>query len=137
MTVPKSEVRITRFEVSCLPEEHPEADMFTLILEYRGEGRWAVTQRGAYFDADGGRSWGPPGDKEPVTEQEIAEDNRARDEWLTAHRFDEKTACALAGRLAPTLQYRGYTVADALAAHETSPPVSGVSRPSPEVRDDA
>jgi hypothetical protein len=30
------EVRITRFEVSCLPETHPEADLFTLDVEYRG-----------------------------------------------------------------------------------------------------
>jgi hypothetical protein len=114
------EVRITRFQVSCLPETHPDADLFTLTVEYRGNGRWAVTKHGAYFDADGNRSWGPPGDKEPVTDEEIAEDNRVRDEWLDRHRFDEKAACALAGRLAPQLQYRGYTVADALAKQEAS-----------------
>lgn len=108
--------RITRYEVSCLPESHPDADMFTLLVEYRGEGRWAVTLRGSSFDADGTRSWGPPGDKEPVTDEEIAADNAAHDEWLARHRFDEQTACDLAGRLAPTLQYRGYTVTDALAA---------------------
>ena len=120
MTTPKPEVRITRFQVSCLPETHPDADLFTLTVEYRGKGRWAVTQRGASFDADGNRSWGPPGDEEPVTDEEIAADNAARDDWLARHRFDEKAACALAGRLAPQLQYRGYTVAAALARAEAT-----------------
>ena len=113
------EVRVTRYEVSCLPESGPDADLFTLVVEYRGNDRWAVTLRGASYDADGNRSWGPPGDKEPETPQEIAEDNRLRDEWLAAHRFDEKTALDLAARLAPALHYRGYTVADALAQEES------------------
>ena len=120
-TIPEPEVRAVRYEVSCLPETHPDADMFTLIVEYRGEGRWAVTQRGASFAADGNRSWGSewPGDKEPATDEEIAAANQAHDNWLARHRFDEQTARALAGRLAPTLQYRGYTVADALAQEES------------------
>lgn len=117
MTTP--EVRVTRYLVSCLPETAPDADQFTIAVEYRGEGRWAVTLRGACFDADGNRSWGPPGDKEPVTPEEIDADNAARDEWLRQHRFDEKTAIELAARLAPTLAYSGYTVADALAQKET------------------
>lgn len=126
-TIPEPEIRATRYLVSCLPETHPDADLFTLAVEYCGDGRWAVRLRGAYFDADGKRSWGPPGDKEPVTDEEIAADNAARDDWLARHRFVEKTACALAGRLAPTLQYRGYAVADALAR----------SAPEPAVQEDA
>lgn len=122
-TIPEPEIRATRYLVSCLPETHPDADLFTLTVEYRGDGRWAVRLRGAYFDADGNRSWGSPGDREPVTDEEIAADNAACDDWLARHRFDEKGARALAGRLAPTLQYCGYTVADALARSAPAPAV--------------
>lgn len=119
MTIPEPEVRVTRYEVSCLPEAHEDADLFTVAVEYRGGGRWAVTRRTAYYDAEGNRSWGSewPGGKEPVTEQEMAAAEQAHEEWLTRHRFDEKTALDLAKRLAPQIEYRGYTVAAALAAH--------------------
>lgn len=125
MTIPEPEVRVTRYQVSCLPENHPDASLFTIAVEYRGESQWAVTLRGASYDADGNRSWGPPGDKEPETPEEIAADNAARDEWLRRHRFDEETALDLAARLAPALHYRGYTVADALAQSRMSPDGSG------------
>lgn len=129
MTIPEPEVRVTRYQVSCLPENHPDASLFTIAVEYRGASRWAVTLRGASYDADGNRSWGPPGDKEPETPEEIAADNAARDEWLRRHRFDETSALALAARFAPTLAYRGYTVADALAQSRTDSERSGTETP--------
>ncbi|GAA2861208.1 hypothetical protein [Nonomuraea rubra] len=119
MTIPEPQVRVTRHVVSCVPESHPDASLFTLVVEYRGEGRWAVTLSGACFDAGGNRSWGPPGDKEPETAEEIAEDERLRSEWLARHRFTEQDALDLARRLAPTLHYRSYTVADALRREVT------------------
>lgn len=120
MNVPEPEVRVTRYLVSCLPETHIDASLFTMIVEYRGSGRWAVERSGAYYDADWNRSWGPPGDKEPVTAQERAAAEQAHQEWLTRFRFDEQAALELAKRLAPAIEYRGYTVADALARAEAA-----------------
>jgi hypothetical protein len=80
---------------------------------------------GAFYDADGNRSWGSSwaGDKEPVTDDEMAAAEQAYQEWVARHRFDEKTAVALAERLAPEIEYRGYTVVDALDKHAPVPAV--------------
>jgi hypothetical protein len=80
---------------------------------------------GAFYDADGNRSWGSSwaGDKEPVTDDEMAAAEQAYQEWVARHRFDEQAAVALAERLAPEIEYRGYTVADALAKHAPAPSV--------------
>lgn len=115
MTDAKPIVRVTRYEVSCLPEGHDDADVFTIKVEYRGAGRWAVTRNGAHYDADGGRSWGPrwPKDgpeREAVTAAEFAEENRVRDDWLAAHRFDRETALEIATRVAPKITVNGWTV---------------------------
>lgn len=111
------QTRITRYQVSCLREDHPDADAFTLTVEYRGRDRWAVTRMGAHYDADGGRSWGFdwPGNKEPVTEEEIAAADQARVEWLSRHRFDLSAALAIAEREAPKVTVNGWTIPQVLA----------------------
>ena len=120
MTILKPEVRATEYAVSCLPEGHPDGTLFTITVEYRGNGRWAVKRAGAFYDADGNRSWGSQWEdgREPVTDAEMAAYEAAHQEWLDRHRFDEKTALELAQRLASGIDYRGYALAKALAAHE-------------------
>ncbi|WP_289009119.1 hypothetical protein [uncultured Thermomonospora sp.] len=100
--IPQPTVRITRYEVSCLPEDDINAAAFTLTVEYRGNGKWAVCRRGSCLSADG--KW----DYEPSSS------NRS-DEWLSSHRFDLDTALRLAREAAPKVRVNGYTVADALA----------------------
>lgn len=119
--VPEPTVRVTRYEVSCLPGgqvDYAEGDMFTITVEYRGAGRWAVKNRGRILGADGTWSFGydgPFSDREPITDEEHAALHAGQDAWRDAHRFDEETALRLAREQAPTLQIRGWTVADALA----------------------
>lgn len=115
----------TRYRVSCLPGDHIDAPVFTLVVEMRADEtgfRWAVTRNGVgYYDAEGGVSAGvrwPTEDgveREPVTDAEWDDYHRRYREWLDAHRFTEAQALGLARRLAPRLEYRGKTVADALA----------------------
>jgi hypothetical protein len=136
MNVPDSEVRAVRYQVSCLPETHEDASMFTVVVEYRGDGLWAVTRSGAYYDADGNRSWGVVWEdgREPVTDDEMTSYAQAREGWLARYRFDEQSALDLAKRLAPAIAYRGYTVADALGDREAA--LSRLS-PAPAVQDAA
>lgn len=118
--MPRPVTRTTTYKVSCLPRDHPDAREFTIEVEEReredGEFWWAVTYQASFFDAEGKRSWGFRWkDREPVGEAEMNDYERHRQEWLEAHRFTESEALALARRLAPKLEYRGHTVADALA----------------------
>lgn len=119
--VPEPTVRVTRYEVSCLPEDLSDAwaGNFTVTVEYRGEGLWSVSQgEHRKLGADGTWSWGyrwQEGTREPVTDEERDDYERGRGEWLAAHRFDEETALRLAREAAPLLKIRDFTVADALA----------------------
>lgn len=108
--IPEPTFTPTVFEVSCIPQVgHPDRSLFTLTVEYRGAGRWAVRQSGWCYDIDGER------DYESIPSER-------REEWLERHRFDLDTATALAKRIAPTLTYgpraNPYTVADMLAKLE-------------------
>jgi hypothetical protein len=107
--------RATRYEVCCLPEDHYIADSFTVTVEYRGAGRWAVTNRGRYLDADGQWSYPYGWDREPVTAEEIDAYDRGEAEWKAAHRFDEETALRLADEAAPKVTVAGLTAAQVLA----------------------
>jgi len=100
---PTSQVHTTatHYTVSALPLEHREAGHFSLTVEWRGDGRWAVCRGRMCLDADG------------VADFESQPSSRA-DAWLAAHRFDLDTALALAVREAPGLTCNGYTVADVL-----------------------
>jgi hypothetical protein len=92
-------VRPTRYAVSCVPEGYVEGDMFMVLVEYRGNDRWAVTNRGRSLSADGTWSWGyrgPGSDREPVTDEEHAAYEAGYEAWVAEHRFDEETALRLA-----------------------------------------
>jgi hypothetical protein len=97
-----TEVRVTRYEVSCLPEGHDARSSMTITVEYRGRDLWAVMRHGSALSVD--TKW----DCEP------SPSNR-EDDWLESHRFDLDTALRLAEDAAPKLRVNGYTVADCLA----------------------
>ncbi|GAA3417641.1 hypothetical protein [Streptosporangium vulgare] len=119
--IPEPEVRVTRYEVSCLPEDDLNAPAYTLAVESRGGGEWVVKSSGACLNADGVKSWGHHWEdgREPVTDEEFAAHEVSRQAWLAAHRFDEETALAVARKFAPTMTCMGHTVADALRDRET------------------
>lgn len=102
--VPEPTVRPTRYEVSCLPPDHPEAHHFTVRVEYRGRDLWCVT--------DGHFCLGSEGD----WDYESLPSSRD-DEWLKTHRFDLDTALRLAKDFAPKITIGRFTVADVLARH--------------------
>lgn len=114
MQVPEPTVKPVKYWVSCLPEDHPDAYLFTLCVEYRGEGRWAVVSGARYYAANGDVSFGHGWDREPVTDEEIDAYNRSHEEWLAVYRHDEATALRIAREQAPLMRYRTYTVRDAL-----------------------
>lgn len=98
-------VRVTRYEVSCLPEGHEMRHHLMVRVEYRGRDTWAVVlpwEPTPCLGADG--DW----DYEPRPSERS-------DEWLATHRFDLDTALRLAKEVAPTLTVGRYTVADVLA----------------------
>lgn len=100
--LPEPEVRITRYEVSCLPEGDINARGFTLTVEYRGRGLWAVLDGLWCLGTDG--EW----------DYEMRPSER-EDGWLATHRFDIETALRLAKEAAPDMTVNGHTVADALS----------------------
>lgn len=97
-------VKVTAYEVSCLPEDHIDAYHFTLRVVYRGKDRWAVVDGPWCLDADGN------------SEYESLPSNRT-DEFLAVHRFDLDTALNIARKYAPKMRINGFTVADVLARH--------------------
>lgn len=115
---PEPTVTATHYAVSCLPEGHENRYLFTVQVEARSGGQWAVIQRARNLGIDGAWSWGfrwSGEPTEPITEAEMDSFNKEQAVWLAEHRFDLDTALRLAKEHAPLLTYRGYTVADALA----------------------
>lgn len=102
MPAPEPTVRATRYEVSCLPPDDINTRHFTITVEYRGHGRWAVLDGPFALDADGEPDYEP--------RSSICED-----EWLSSHRFDLNTALELAKKTAPLMTVHGRTVDQALA----------------------
>lgn len=118
-TIPEPTVQTIGYTVSCLPEGHDDRWTYLVRVSYRGEGLWSVQCRSQYVAADGQRSPGfcwSGGPDEPATQEEMDAFDKEQDVWLAAHRFDHDTALQLARELAPTLTYRGRSVADVLAA---------------------
>ncbi|MFF4417050.1 hypothetical protein ACFYY8_31400 [Streptosporangium sp. NPDC001559] len=105
MTDPEVFVRPTRYDVSCLPEDDINARPYTLTVEYRGRGLWAVMDGPYAYDADG------------VKDYELRPSEREGD-WVAKHRFDLDTALALAKKVAPLMTCNGHTVTEALADRE-------------------
>ena len=91
----------TRYSVSALPPDHCEAGHFTIEVEWRGAGRWAVCRHRMCLGTDG--EW----DFESVPTERA-------EKWLAAHRFDLHTAMRLAREAAPGLTVNGFTVADVI-----------------------
>jgi hypothetical protein len=104
--VPEPTVQPTGYVVSCLPEGHDDRWTFTVQVRYAGHGLFAIKHGIRQYGTDGTWSYEPDFD----------EDDAAEDAWLKEHRFDHDTALRLARELAPTLTYRGQSVADVLAA---------------------
>ncbi|TYB69669.1 hypothetical protein FXF51_05775 [Nonomuraea sp. PA05] len=101
MTIPEPEMRVTRYEFCCLPEGHIDAPHFTISVEYRGRGLWAVLDGPFALDADGRKDYEPrPSSRE--------------DDWLATHRFDLDTAKRIAVKAAKVQTVNGHTVADVL-----------------------
>lgn len=97
-----TEVRVTRYEVSCLPEGHDARSSMTVTVEYRGRDLWAVMRHGRALGVDG--TWG----YEPSP-------SSREDDWLKSRRFYLDTALRLAEGAAPNLRVNGHSVADLLA----------------------
>lgn len=106
MSVPEPTVRVTRYEVGCLPEGHELAPHLSVAVEYRGRGKWAVTRFGECLNADG--EW----------DHEVRPSER-EDGWLATHRFDLDEALERAKRAIPGLSTAGWTVEKVLA-HEAA-----------------
>lgn len=101
--IPEPEVHATKYQVSCLPQNHSEHHHFTLFVEWRGADLWAVCDGfGGCLGADGTWSY------EPSPSSRTAE-------WKAVYRFDLETALALAKEQAPHMTVNGCTIADALA----------------------
>ena len=104
--------RVTRYEVNVFPDEmvdkpYSEAFHWTVVVEYRGRGKWAVLHFGFALGADG--EW----DYEPSS-------SNREDSWLETHRFDLETALRLAGEQAPKITVNGLTALDYLARHASA-----------------
>lgn len=84
-------VQVVAYEVSCLPDDHPERHNFTLRVVRRGGDRWAVVNRMDYCLSSAGK-W----DYEPLPSSRT-------DEWKADHRFARSDAVALAEQAAPHL----------------------------------
>jgi hypothetical protein len=115
-------VQATRYTVNCLPEDSsPDANVFDLVVEYRGKDTWAVTRHHRSLGRDGTWSYGPewpadaPGSREPATDAEHEGYESARQEWLGEHRFDLDEAIELAKAAAPLVNVNGLTPETALA----------------------
>jgi hypothetical protein len=106
---PEPIVQATGYVVSCLPEGHDDRWTFTVQVKYAGGDRWAVRHHLRHYSVDG--TW--------EYEPDHGEDDAAETAWKQAHTFDHDTALRIAREVAPSLTYRGRSVADALAEHRT------------------
>lgn len=92
----------TQYVVSCLPAHHLDRETWSVTVEYREPGKWAVLRGRRCLGRDGiWRHESTPSERE--------------DEWLTDHRFTEQEALLLAAEWAPKIVVNGLTAADVLA----------------------
>ena len=97
-------VRVTRYEVSLLPESYADADSWAITVEYCRNGTWGVFRGRRSLGSDGLWDWENG-------------DNLADDDWLASHRFGLETALKLAREYAPKVSVNGLTPADIFARH--------------------
>lgn len=114
-------VQPSGYLVSLLPEGHDDRYLFTITVEYRGNGLWSAKNRSRVLGADGtwctGFDWSE-GPAEPATAAEMDQFDKEQAVWLADHRFDEETALRLAKEACRVLSYRGWTAEDALAGRQ-------------------
>jgi hypothetical protein len=99
VTIPEPEVRVTRYEVSCIPRDDINATLFTVYVKQTGDGLWIATDNKRCLNAVG----------------EWVVDRSGR---YVSH--DKDTALRLARAAAPGMTAYGHTVADALAQREAT-----------------
>lgn len=104
--VPEATALATEYSVSCVPEDCVDSFIFSLRVQYRGAGRYAVIRGGDMcLGADG--TW----------DHGVKEYDRG-EAWLDAHRFDLDTALRLAKEQARLVTVNGHTVTDVLATQK-------------------
>ncbi|MGW4422570.1 hypothetical protein [Streptosporangium sp. NPDC004631] len=92
--IPEPGVRVTRYEVSCLPEEHREYKNYKIAVERHRDGRWSAHD--GYMQLTAAGAWVEPRGLE--------------------HLHDGETALRLAREAAPHMTtFNGHTVAEALS----------------------
>lgn len=107
-TTPVATVLATEYEVSILPEGDINRSVFTITVQYRGDGRWAITRHGSCLGADGTWDFG------------VKEYDRG-DVWLDDHRFCLDDALRLARAAAPHVVANGHTATDAYRRTHPTP----------------
>lgn len=100
---PEAVAHPTKYSVSCLPIDHPDAYMFTIHVVWRGKDRWAVKRSEFCYDAKGRERFEP-------------NPSSRTDAFLRRYRHSFDDAMELAKRIAPTLTVYGRTAADVLGA---------------------
>lgn len=107
MTEPQVHVRCTTYDVSLWPDgmECMDASSWTLTVEYRGYGLWAVTHGSREcLGSDGEWDW------EPIPSERD-------DAWRATHRFPLEEALLLARSHAAAYMVNGKTAAEVYASH--------------------
>lgn len=104
MTELKVDIRITRYEVTALPDDIAQNRSGLVIsVEWRGKDKWAVCRDG-YCWNHVVREW---------TYESIPSERT--DEWLAQHRYDLMTTALQAAQvLAPWLTVNGWSVEQAV-----------------------
>lgn len=98
----------TQYTFCSLPESNVNYTAYSVLVEYRGEGLWAVLRSRWCLGVDG--EW----DYEPGP-------SSREDDWLETHRFDLETALRLAREAAPEVTVNGYTVVAQLEPDDDLP----------------
>lgn len=101
---PTVHIKVVAYDITCLPDDHPERRNFTLQVVCRNivEGLWAVVDRTGYCLSEDG-SW----------DYESLPSNR-QDEWKKTHRFSRTKAIELATDAARKITIGPFTVEDML-----------------------
>lgn len=94
MSIPDPRVQVMGYQLLWLPEDDPDAFVWSVTVEWRGGATWAVRWGGRCLNNSG--AW----DLEPVNSERS-------DEWKRTHRFDHPTAMRLALEAGPKLTIAG------------------------------
>lgn len=100
-------VAVSAYTVSLLPDDHPDRHVWSLTVEYRGRGLWAVKSLSRCLNRRGKL------DLEPIPSSRT-------DRWLKAHRFTEQEALDIAKRHVGKLVFNGMRVVDGELVRESA-----------------